>query len=183
IGRPSIDIRHGKGGIEGERLGVVGNRPVVVSFMLISKAAIHIGTRPLWIKHAGLIVVGNGAVIVALAAIIGNAPVDVGLCEVPVDGQGLSIIGQRLIIVPLVAVDKTAGIVGLLVVGIHGQGLGIIGQRLVVLFLQAIGFPTFMIGFDAVGRERQRLVKRCDGLVVRAFGQRRDTALKGRFSR
>jgi hypothetical protein len=40
-----------------------------------------------------------------------------------------------------------------------------------------------MIGFDAVGREPQRLGKIRDSLIVRAPGQRRDTALKSRFSR
>src|SRR5271166_2098014 len=143
--------------------------PLVVARFLRSgqeqhHAAVAVGQCVPGIEPDGLVVVGDGLVVVLLV-VSSPAAVVVGSRVTGIEPDGFVVVGDGPVVVLLGAPGESAADVGGCVTGIEPDGLVVVGDGLVVVLLGPLCVAAVVVGSRVTGIEPDGLVVVGDGDV------------------
>ncbi len=131
-GEAAIIISDGGLGLEGQRLGVVGDGAVEVAVGLAREAAVAVGAGQRRVDADRLGEVGDGAIEVVLGR-LGVAAGVVGGGQAGIDGDGLAEVGDGAVEIILGRAGAAPALEGDGHLRVEGEGLGVILDRIVEL--------------------------------------------------
>ena len=131
--------------MEFDGLVVVGDGPVVFSFVVVGDPAGGVGPGIVRLEFDGLVVVGDGPVVVPCVG-VGVPATVVGHGEVWLEFDGLVVVGDGPVVFPFVVVDVPAVVVGPGDVRLEFDGLVEVGDGPVVFLFAGVGSPSIEIG-------------------------------------
>src|SRR5271166_6170048 len=126
-------------------------------------AAVEIGVYIPRVEPDGLVVVGNGLVVILLSA-PGFATTVVGVCILGIEPDGFVVVSNGLVVILLVAPDNATGVISACMHGIEPDGFVAVSNGFVVILLVAPGSAAALVG-DARGARLEP-----DGLVIVSDG-------------
>src|SRR5271157_5714035 len=144
-------------------------------------AAVEIGVYIPRVEPDGLVVVGNGLVVILLGA-PGIATTVVGVCIPRIEPDGFVVVSNGLVVILLGAPGIATTSVGAFIPGIEPDGFVVVSNGFVVILLAAPGSAAALVG-DARGAriEPDGLVIVSDG-GVKLFSLQRDVGSPDIFS-